>query len=107
VKDQIAYILTIVLAAGDIASACTPPSAPAITSQRISAQDSSVTQPPPGYFVSATVHEINRVTGRVTLKTEVGTFFALVSPKDLLKLHEGDVIVVYMTGAHKRPTIRT
>src|SRR5262245_51869984 len=102
--DQIAHILAAVMATGDITSACAPVLAPAVASQRVSDQDRSVPRPEPsGYFVSATVHEINRVTGRITLETEVGTFFALVSPADLLKLHEGDMIVVYLRGDPERP----
>jgi len=104
---QIAYIVMAALTGGMLSGACTPAVRPSVASQQVSTQNSSIASPePPGYFVSATVHDINWTTGGVTLETEVGTFSALVSPEDLRKLHEGDVIVLYISGGRKRPTIR-
>jgi hypothetical protein len=60
---------------------------------------------PRGFFVSAIVRHVDRQKGLVNLESAVGTFYAAVSPQDVEKLHQGDVIAVYVVD-DAAPTIR-
>ena len=49
-----------------------------------------------GFFVHAIVRGIDLATGLVDLETEIGSFYAIATGDDLVKLQEGDEITVYI-----------
>lgn len=49
-----------------------------------------------GFFVQAVIHGIDARTGLIDLETEAGSFYVIASRGDLVKLHEGDKIIVYL-----------
>jgi hypothetical protein len=59
-----------------------------------------------GFFISATILDIDRQTGRVSLETGGGIFSALVPAEELAKLREGDVIAIYVTEDTEPPTMQ-
>jgi hypothetical protein len=61
---------------------------------------------PNGALVSAVVRKINPRTGLIDLETRQEKFYAVVSPEDAQKLHEGDVVIVYVAENSGQPTIK-
>ncbi|HXG20565.1 MAG TPA: hypothetical protein VNN62_16005 [Methylomirabilota bacterium] len=58
-----------------------------------------------GALVSAAVRKIDPNTGLVDLDTGQEKFYAVVPPEDVHKLHEGDVIIVYVENSGQ-PTLK-
>jgi hypothetical protein len=102
-----ALFVAVLLASVSTASGCAPLSLRPTTHVDTPAQGvNSAPAELSGFFVIATVHKLDRSTGVVNLETERGTLYAIASPEDMLKLHEGDVLLVYVAGDEEPPTVR-
>src|SRR5690348_2111587 len=85
------------MALASTTSACTwRPLSPTASLPLPDGGTAAVQTEPRGFFFSATVDRIDYQTGLVHLETEAGAFYARVSSEDMPKLHEGDVIPVYV-----------